>query len=82
MDTNVPGIVVAVVFKGISDSNLGSIESFWVGIYVGYLNRKHFVGFQQIQSPPGTDVVAGVAAGATFPFADMIPIYGVIWNSK
>lgn len=54
INCKLPGIVVAIVVKRISDSNFSSIESFRETISaVGYINRKHFMGFAQVQSPPG-----------------------------
>lgn len=73
-----PAVVVAVVLEEISDPDLGSVESFGAGIHVGYFNREHFVGFTQVQSPPGTDIVVRVSARAVLPLAVAIPIYGVV----
>lgn len=73
----IPGIVVAVVFQRVSDSDFGSVESLWVCVDVGDVDRKDLVSFAQIQPPPGADVVAGVRAGAVFPLAVAVPIDGV-----
>lgn len=77
-----PGVVVAEVGEGISDVDLGSIESFGVLLSVGYLNGEHFVGLTQIQSPPGVDVVLRVSAGAVLPLAARIPVDGVIGGAE
>ncbi|TNN34891.1 hypothetical protein EYF80_054940 [Liparis tanakae] len=41
------------VFDGVSDADLGSVESLGVTLSVGDLHGKHFVGYAQVQSPPG-----------------------------
>lgn len=73
----VPGVIVAVVFQRVSDSDLGSFESLRVCVDVGDADGKDFVSFAQIQPPPGVDVVVGVRAGAMFPRAVAVPIDGV-----
>lgn len=73
----VPGVVVAVVYQRVSDSDFGSVESLRVCVDVGDVDRKDLVSFAQIQPPPGNDVVAGVRAGAVFPLGVAVPIDGV-----
>lgn len=40
------------------------------------------MGFAQVQSPPGVDVVLSVRAGTLFPVAGMIPINSVVSKAK
>ncbi len=75
-------IVVAIVVKRISNADLSSIESFWDLISVDDLNRNHFMGFVQIQLPPGVHVVVCMTAGPLVPVAGTIPISGIICNAK
>lgn len=77
-----PGVVVAIVVKGISNANLSSVEPFGVRVNVDNFNRKHFMGFAQIKTPPGADVVVCVSAGALFPLAVTISIDGIVCKSK
>ena len=72
-----PGVIVAVVLQGVPDPDLGSIESLRVRVDVGDVDREDFVSLVQIQPPPGTDVVAGVRAGAMLPPAVAVPVDGV-----
>lgn len=78
----VPGVVVAVVFQRVSDSDLGSIESLRVGVDVGDVDGKDPVSSLQVQTPPGADVVAGVRARAVFPLAVAVPVDGVGRSSE
>lgn len=77
-----PGVVVAVVLQGVSDPDLGSVESLRVGVDVGDVDGDDLVRVAQVQPPPGADVVAGVGAGAVLPLAVAVPVDGVGRSSE
>lgn len=76
-----PGVVVAVVVKRISNFDLSPLQSYGSLCVGGYMNRKHFMGFAQVQSPPGVEVVGCVTTRRLFPDAGTIPVYGIICNA-
>ena len=67
-----------IVYKRISNADLGSIESFGLSLSVGYLNRKHFVCFGQSQPPPGVQIHERVTAGTVSQIRGPTPIIGLI----
>lgn len=77
-----PGVIIAIVFQRVSDADLGAVQSICVLVPVCYVNREDFVGFAQVQSPPGVDVVLSVRARTLLPVTGTIPINGVVSEAK
>ena len=78
MNCKLPRIVGASFCRRLSDADLSSIKVCWVCFCVGYLDSVHFMGFAEVELPPGTMWRFCTRTTALCPCGAVMPIYSMI----
>ena len=79
VEMNIPFVAVSIVAQWISNSDLGSIESFSATVQsVGDCDVVDYDGRSEVYSPPGSIIIQCVRYGPLVPVASTTPINSIL----